>query len=318
MTQNGYDCVVCGMALVDIVVRPVPLVQAIERDRVYAAQEISAYPGGIVSNSGMALANLGIKAAALAYVGDDAWGALLRRAYRQAGLDDALLIVHTSEPTSAANILVDESGEHSAIYCGGADQWLNARLLLDKMDVFANSRIALFGYYPMLPHLLGDLPTVLAAIRAQGCRTALDAAGDGGSLDPLQPVLPLLDYYVPSWSQGTSQTGESDPQRILRVYRDCGARGLVGVKLGAEGALLSSSADQFLEVAPTEPPGPIVDTTGAGDCFFAGLIAGLVRGLSLSEAGKLASAAGASCITATGGSGGVGSYADTAQLAGVK
>jgi sugar/nucleoside kinase (ribokinase family) len=46
-----------------------------------------------------------------------------------------------------------------------------------------------------------------------------------------------------------------------------------------------------------------VDTTGAGDCFNAGLIAGLLRGLPLPEAAALACATGAASTQAPGGTG---------------
>ena len=60
----------------------------------------------------------------------------------------------------------------------------------------------------------------------------------------------------------------------------CGAPGLLGVKLGSEGALLSPRAGQYERIAQVAAPGPVVDTTGAGDCFYAGLLTGLLRGMS--------------------------------------
>jgi sugar/nucleoside kinase (ribokinase family) len=47
-----------------------------------------------------------------------------------------------------------------------------------------------------------------------------------------------------------------------------------------------------------------VDTTGAGDCFNAGLIAGLVQGLSLPGAAALGCAVGALSTGALGGTAG--------------
>jgi len=90
------------------------------------------------------------------------------------------------------------------------------------------------------------------------------------------------------------------------------------VKLGAEGALLSPAPGQFVQVASVPPPGPIVDTTGAGDGFYAGLLAGLLRGMSLADAGRLAAATGACCITGLGATAGLRSYEETMRLAGLK
>jgi hypothetical protein len=88
----------------------------------------------------------------------------------------------------------------------------------------------LLGYYPLLPNLIDDLPEVLAAIRKTGCMTALDAAGDGGEMAPLEPVLPHLDLYVPSLAEAQHQTGEEDPQKIIAAYRERGRRGDAGRK----------------------------------------------------------------------------------------
>ena len=194
---------------------------------------------------------------------------------------------------------------------------MDGRLFLDHIDLFARSRMTLIGYYSLMPNLESDLADVLAAIRATGCKTALDCAGSGGTMQPLDKLLPHLDVYVPSLNEASHQTGLSDPRAILELYRNCGAAGLVGVKLGSKGALLSPAAGQWIEVPAVAPPGPIVDTTGAGDCFYAGLLTGLLRGMDAASAGRLGAAAGACCVTALGATAGIRDYAATAKLAGL-
>src|SRR5690606_1775528 len=146
----------------------------------------------------------------------------------------------------------------------GAPKLLDKQVFLANRELFARSRMMLLGYYSLLPSLQDDLAEVLAAIRNTGCQTALDAAGDGGSMDPLAECLPHLDYYVPSFKEASHQTGENDPERIIAIYRNAGARGLVGVKLGTDGALLSPRAGEFITVSAVRPPGAVIDTTGAG------------------------------------------------------
>ena len=136
-------------------------------------------------------------------------------------------------------------------------------------------------------------------------------------MQPLDRILPHLDIYVPSYDEAQSQTGESDPQRMIAVFREFCQGGLLGVKLGDEGALLSPAPDDWIQVPPVEPPGPVVDTTGAGDSFYAGLITGLSHGMSVYDAGRLGAAAGACCVTALGATAGLRSFEETRQLAGV-
>ena len=183
--------------------------------------------------------------------------------------------------------------------------------------MLANTRVLLLGYYSLMPNLEPDLPEVFAKVRETGCMTALDASGEGGTMQPLDRILPHLDLYVPSQVEATHQTGEQDPQKIIDIYRACGTLGVLGVKLGRDGVMLSEKPGQYIHVPAADPPGEVVDTTGAGDSFYAGLIAGLLKGLSLEEAGKIGVAAGACCVTAVGGNAGARDYADTAKVAGL-
>jgi sugar/nucleoside kinase (ribokinase family) len=314
---KDIDCVLCGSCVADILVRPVPLEAPIGGGRLIHAEPIEVTTGGIVSNSGIAMARLGMKIAAFTYVGNDDWAALIRRRLEGEGLDCSGLLTHPTGATSTTAVLIDPSGERSFAHCVGAPKLMDKALFLNHLDLFARSRMMLLGYYSLMPNLEGDLPEVLAAIRKTGCQTALDTAGDGGSMQPLDRILPHVDVYVPSHNEGTHQTGHEDPRKIIEAYRACGAPGLLGVKLGSKGALLSPAPGQYLSIDCVTPPGPVVDTTGAGDCFFAGLLVGLLRGLNPAQSGRLAAATGACCVTAYGATAGILDFQRTAQLAGL-
>jgi sugar/nucleoside kinase (ribokinase family) len=316
MTKD-IDCVLCGSCVADILVRPVPLDAPIGGGRLFPVQPIEVTTGGIVCNSGIALARLGMKAAALTYVGNDDWGAIVRRRLEAERVDCRCLLTHPAAPTGTTAVLIDPSGERSFAHCVGAPKLIDKAMLLGHLDLFARSRMMLIGYYSLMPNLEGDLPEVLATIRQTGCRTALDTAGDGGAMRPLDGILPHVDVYVPSHNEASRQTGHDDPRKIIDAYRTCGAPGLLGVKLGSKGALLSPVAGEYVAIDCVSAPGPVVDTTGAGDCFLAGLLAGLLNGLSIAQAGRLAAATGACCVTGYGATAGLRGYDETARLAGV-
>ncbi|MCE9590035.1 MAG: carbohydrate kinase family protein [Planctomycetes bacterium] len=314
----SIDCIVCGSCVVDLLCRPVPLDKPIGRGVLHQCDPILLAAGGITSNAGVTMARLGAKVSVFSYVGRDAWAPVVRNLYRSEGMDDSPLVEHASGATSTTVVLIEETGERSFYHCVGAPKLIDARAYLDRLDLFARSRMALIGYYSLMPNLERDLPEVLHRIRETGCKTALDAAGTGGSMKPLDKILPHLDVWVPSLNEAKHQTGLDDPRKIIGVYRDCGAPGLLGVKLGGKrGVLLSPGPGQFIEVPSCEPPGPVVDTTGAGDCFYAGLLTGLLRGLSPYDAGRLGAAAAACCVTVLGGANGGRDYAFTAKLAGI-
>ena len=315
--DKTIDCVVCGSCTVDILVRPFSLSEPIGYDKLHTTGPIEATTGGIVSNSGIGLARLGARAAAFSCVGDDEWSWIIRRKYQSEGIDTSRLRQLSDSRSSVTVVFVDEDAERSFAHSQGAPNKMNARMYLDNLDFFATSRFMLIGYYSLMPQLENDLPEILAAVRETGCRTAMDTAGDGGAMQPLDRILPHLDVYVPSYVEAKGQTGMTDPRDIVAAYRAHGATGLLGVKLGSRGALLSPAAGQFVDVPAVCPPAPVVDTTGAGDAFYAGLIVGLLRGLATEEAGRLAAAAGACCITRLGASSGLRDYRATADLAGI-
>ncbi|MEN6457498.1 MAG: carbohydrate kinase family protein [Thermoguttaceae bacterium] len=314
---KDIDCVLCGSCVADILVRPVPLTIPVGPSRLFAAEPIDVVTGGIVSNSGIAMARLGMKTAAFSYVGRDDWGGLIRRRLESAGMDCSRLLEHPTAATSTTAVLIDPSGERSFAHCVGAPKLMDKSLLMDNLDLMARSRMMLVGYYSLMPNLDPDLPEVFAAVRKTGCLTALDAAGEGGTMEPLCRILPQVDVYCPSRDEAIHQTGESDPRRILDIYRKCGAPGLLGVKLGSDGALLSPAAGQYIEVSIVTAPGPVVDTTGAGDSFLAGLLTGLLKGFDPAKAGRLAAATGACCVTGLGATAGLRNFDDTARLAGL-
>ncbi|MCC6492664.1 MAG: carbohydrate kinase family protein [Pirellulales bacterium] len=317
MTKD-LDCIVCGSCVVDVLVRPVPLETPITGGKLFETEPLELTTGGIVSNSGITMARLGMRVAAFSYVGDDPWAAVIRNRYEAEGLHAEGLLTHPAGATSTTAVLIDSSGERSFMHCVGAPRLLDREAFFSRFDLFRRSRSMLLGYYPLLPNLLGDLPEVLSALRKEGCLTALDAAGDGGALGPLLPVLPHLDLYVPSLDEAIRQTGQDEPRKIVETYREAGAPGVVGVKLGRRGVLLSPQDDQYIEIPAVAPPGDVVDTTGAGDCFLGGLLTGLLRGMSPAEAGRLGCAAGACCVTCLGATSGIRDYAATAALAGLK
>ena len=315
---DAFDCIVCGSCVVDLLCRPVNLTKPIGEGVLHHADPVVLTGGGITLNCGITMARLGARVALLSYVGQDAWAPVVRNLLKDENVDDTLLAIRSDHATSTTFVAIDPTGERSFFHCVGAPRRLDAPAMLDHLDIFARSKMMLLGYYSIMPNLEPDLPEVFSRIRQTGCKTAMDAAGQGGAMSPLDAILPHLDVYVPSRGEAEHQTGLDDPQQIIAAYRDCGAPGLLGVKLGMDGVLLSPRPDHFIHINIATPPDKVIDTTGAGDSFYAGLLTGLINGLPVEEAGKLGAAAAACCVTCVGGCTGGRDYNFTAKLAGIK
>jgi sugar/nucleoside kinase (ribokinase family) len=312
---DAIDCIVCGTCVADILVRPVPLSQPVGAGRLFHVDPIEGTTGGIVCNTGTAMQRLGMRVAASSLVGDDLWGGVVRSRLAAERIATAAIESHPTLATSTTAVLIDPSGERSFAHHVGAPQAIDLAFIKRQAAHFGNSRLALVGYFGLLPALEPVLADALAAIKATGCQVALETGGSGGTLAQLAPALGHIDVYVPSLDEAVHQTGISDPQEIISCYRRHGAGGLVGVKLGSRGTLLSSTPGEFLEIPCVPAPGPVVDTTGAGDSFLAGLLTGILRGMPVREAGLLGAATAACCVTGLGATAGLRSYEETLRLA---
>ena len=312
----SMDCIIYGTCVADILVRPVPLSTAVGGGRLLHVEPIQATTGGIVCNTGIAMRRLGMKVAAAGLVGRDPWGELIRGRLSSEGIDTSGLESHAALATSTTAVLIDPSGERSFAHHVGAPAAIDAAYLERTASLAAKARAVIVGYFGLLPGLEPELRKGLAAVHAAGRMVALETAGSGGSLEELSPALPLVDLYVPSLEEAAHQAGTDDPRAIIACYRSHGAAGIVGVKLGTRGTLLSPKDGEFLEIPCVPAPGPVADTTGAGDSFLAGLVTGILRGMPIREAGLLGSATAACCVTGIGATAGLRSFEETLALLG--
>ena len=311
---RDIDCVICGTCVADMLVRPVPLSVPVGGGRLFHVDPIEVVTGGIVCNTGIAMRRLGMRVAAASLVGTDPWGQFVRDRLAAEGIDTTALDTDAAQATSTTAVLVAPDGERSFAHHVGAPRTLGLDFVRRHAATFARGRVALVGYFGLLPALEPVLAGALAAIKAAGCTVALETGGSGGSLAELAPALPLIDIYVPSRDEAAHQTGLADPRDIIACYRGHGAAGLVGIKLGAQGTLLSPAAGEFVEIPCVPAPGPVIDTTGAGDSLLAGLLTGLLRGLPLRGAGLLGAATAACCVTGLGAVAGLRSFDETWAL----
>jgi sugar/nucleoside kinase (ribokinase family) len=315
--SGSIDCIVCGTCVADLLVRPVPLEAAVGGGRLFHVDPVEFTTGGIVCNTGVALRRLGATVEAAAMVGDDLWGREITAALTAAGVGTAAVEQRGDGATSTTAVLIDRGGERSFAHHVGVAGLLDLAFLSRHAAVFARCRYVVIGYAGLLPMLEPQLAEAVDFLRQAGCRVVLETGGAGGSLRDIAPALPHIAIFVPSLDEARAHTGTGDPREIIACYRDHGAAGLVGVKCGARGSVLSPAGAELIEVPCVEPPGPVLDTTGAGDSFLAGLVVGLVRGMAVEHAARLGAATAACCVTRVGATAGLRDLPGTLRLAGL-
>lgn len=248
-------------------------------------------PGGNASNVAIGLAALGVSTGLVACTGDDMSADMLVQTWQQAEIDTRFI---TREPKSATGVaisLVDSDDQPRFLHSPAANYQLTPNIIPIDELIDAGIRFLHTSGYFVMPGLLDSgFCEVLSKAQAAGIYTTLDVVESPDMDDPslLWTCLPHLDIFTCNDQEATRLTGHSDPQQAALDLLAHGAKNVI-VKLGERGCMLVDRAG-----STTIPASPVrvVDTTGAGDAFMAGLLAALQRTSYLPKACKAGNHAG--------------------------
>jgi ribokinase len=283
--QPNADVVVLGDTNVDVIAR-FPLFPVQRRDAL--AEGCELHCGGSAANTAMALARLGVRVHLISRVGRDALAAEALRSLRQAGV---LLGGVQRDPmvmTGLIYVVVTPDGERTMLSYRGANACTDPEEI-DEEQICRVRHLHLSGYA-----LLAE-PQRSAALRAWG---KAQECGVSLSLDPglapaqqgvVEEILPAIDLLLPTLAEAQALTGEVPAEACAHALLQRGAQSVV-IKLGRDGCLVAEG-DLLLRAAAFQIEAR--DSTGAGDGFDAGVIAGRLGGLSWGGAAALGNALGA-------------------------
>jgi sugar/nucleoside kinase (ribokinase family) len=224
--------------------------------------------GGAGANVAVHLARLGMPTLLAGCIGADAAGAALVRELSAAGVRTALRVVPDAATATIVS-LVEPGGQRSMLADRGANLGLRPA---DLPALPTGGHLHLSGYTLFDGGPRAAALAAIAAAVAGGCTISVDPASTG----------PLADYGVSRWVADTAAATvllpNADEARLLTGCTDVAAaaralaqrHAVVAVSLGADGALWAA-ADRLVH-RPAHPT-TVVDTTGAGDAFAAGLLA---------------------------------------------
>jgi len=220
--------------------------------------------GGKGANQAVAAARLGARTHFVGCVGDDAFGAMQRRALENAGVDIACLKTHSSEPTGTALICVADTGQNSIVVVPGANLGITPDDIRAADALFAQADAVLL----QLEIRLDTVDAALEAARRHGALSILDA---GPAQHVPEALIAKADLVSPNETEAEAITGIAvdsldDAERAAERLIAMGAREAV-MKLGARGALYVGQGSIHAPAFVIVP----VDTTAAGDAFTAAL-----------------------------------------------
>ncbi len=264
-------------------------------DALESVGEVREIAGGSAANTMVGIAEMGVRAAYIGKVGQDGVGERLIAGYREAGV--AFETTPTTSGTASARcmIAVTPDGQRSMSTFLGANADFSVADI-SKAQISRAKTIYLEGY-------LFDSDDQKAAY----IRAAEYAQAAGG-----QVALTLSDSFcVARHRAGFRQLAEhqtdilfANEDELLALFETdrldtaldalAGMRPVVCVTRGSKGSVIQTDARRHL--VPAAPIEKIVDTTGAGDQYAAGVLAGRTMGLSWPDAGYLGSIAAAEVI----------------------
>ena len=232
--------------------------------------------GGKGANQAVAAARLGRSVAMVGMVGADRAGMLLLQTLGGAGVATEAVRKAPQAPTGMALITVDEHGENMIVVSPGANGALTPTDVEDAASVLLQEAVV------TMLQLEIRTDTVAAAARLSNGTVILNPA-PARALEP--DLLAHVDVLIPNRTELGTLAGVGDAPTTIDGAADL-ARSLEGpttvvVTLGVDGALLVD--DTGIHHIPSVPV-EVVDPTGAGDAFCAGMADALVRGAAAREA----------------------------------
>jgi sulfofructose kinase len=218
-------------------------------------------PGGQAATAAVAVARLGWRSRYVGVVGGDLAGALVRQAI-EAERVQTVVMTHADAKTRRAIVMVNAAtgDRHVVEY---RDPALNLGADEPADSAFSDTRI-------LLVDLTDPAASMRAArvARAAGVRILVDVDRPDPSLDEL---LPLVDVVVAPAEALCTIAGTDDlSEGLARLAGSSGAAAVIAT-LGPTGAVAWCRGQQIW--SPQQPV-DVIDTTGAGDAFRAGLAAG--------------------------------------------
>ena len=312
MTDYRLDVLCIGNAIVDIIADAddaflvaegltkgsMRLIDAEEAERLYShmgpAREIS---GGSAANTAAGVAALGVRAGFIGQVAPDQLGTFYRHDLTAAGVEFTTEAKDFGIPTARSMILVTPDGHRTMNTFLGAAQHLPA-IALDEDQIRSAGILYLEGYLwdPETPRYA--MVRAIEVAREAGRKVAFtlsdsfcvdrhrdgfNALIDEGRIDILFANEDEIQAMARVPHVETAVDAFKNKVETLVVTR-------------SEKGALATQRGQRADV-PAAPVDKVVDTTGAGDLFAAGFLAGQAQGRSLEESLKLGAIAAAEVIS---------------------
>ncbi|MBP3356209.1 MAG: adenosine kinase [Rikenellaceae bacterium] len=237
--------------------------------------------GGSAGNTIRCLARLGVRTGFIGKVGVDSTGDFFEQALENLHVEPTIL--RGKARSGRCVSLVSPDGERTMVtYLGAALELTREEVKAEVLEGF--DCLYVEGYLVQNHDLIAG---VMQLAKAHGLKVALDLASFNVVEENLAFLQGLVRDYVDilfaNEQEACAFTGEHEPLNALNaISHDCE---LAVVKIGTRGAYIKQGGE-VIHVG-IMAAAKRVDTTGAGDFYAAGFLAGLCEGLDLRQCGTI-------------------------------
>ena len=305
MSAKKYDATIVGLYVLDILGRPVSEIPK-GGDLAYI-DELRLTVAGTAGGTIIDCAKLGLSTLAVGAVGDDEKADFVVSVLEKFGADTAGFERIKGVPTSSTILNIRPNGERPALHLRGAcDYFMPPNK--EKLDIF-DCKVFHLGGTGLLKKLDGSASVeLLKDAKENECITTWDLIGATEStIDIVKPLLPHIDYFMPSIEEASIMCGLDDPKDIAKYYLDNGVTNCV-LTMGGEGSLFVNK-DETIKTPAFDIY--VVDSTGCGDAFDAGMITSLINDFDLEKSLKFATTTSGLVATGLGSDAGIIDFDDT-------
>ena len=261
-----------------------------------AGEFLGPFPSGAPAIFIDTVARLGLSAAIIGGVANDGFGACLLDRLQSDGVNTDWVHRASQGSTAVAFVAYDDDGSRSFIYhIDGTPAVIVPDL--SRISTSGTGFFHVMGCSLMAnDNLRQKIIDTANRFSSSGARVSFDPnireelLGGRSIVEIIEPILRQTTLLLPGESELRLISGTNDLQDAIRTLFDRYPLEIIVLKHGKLGSTVYTPTSS-LEIAPYVVEE--VDPTGAGDCFDAGFLVGLLNGNTLEQCGRIAAAAGA-------------------------
>ena len=284
----GLDLIGLGSAIIDFVPG--------SRGPLSLVRSFTPSAGGAVANIMVAASRLGLRTGLIGCIGDDEFGDFIVRDLRSEGVDTSCLKRVKDRRTGIAFYSIDEKGERHYLFYrfpGYSDPESMLRIEDLDEDYIASSRMLHFSESMLRrKDTRGVVFKALRIAKENNVQVSYDpnvreALWEGiGELQRVQrEALALTDVFLSTLREASLITGSKEPDKVVTQILALGPS-IIVIRGRNQYQIITREETFKVPVFRVKA----ADTSGAGDAFDAGFLAGFLKGLSLEKAVMLGNA----------------------------